>query len=191
MFLPKVKILVFSNTTAVELVFNRPLDTLNNLLFKESKISIVSMTAFIAHFGPDETAAICVMLASSILCGGLYEFDSLVSVRVAELYELETKIRSLEDLIVRAEDSANHRHHYDITISVLEESLSRSLLELEFHQLVCSKEDDHIAKVLISAITENRSDSESIRDLLLDSCSSYLKEAKKAGASGQERRKRD
>lgn len=60
-----------------------PLDILINLV-KESKVSIVSVTAFIAHFVPDEAAA---MLASSILCGGLYEFDSLVSVRAAELYE--------------------------------------------------------------------------------------------------------
>lgn len=83
--LPKTKIFLVSTTSVTELVFNRPVDMLINIL-KQGEVSTYLQSEFVAHFGADETAAMCLMLASGIM-RGFYEIDSLVSVRAANLYE--------------------------------------------------------------------------------------------------------
>ncbi|EFH64513.1 hypothetical protein ARALYDRAFT_893717 [Arabidopsis lyrata subsp. lyrata] len=80
------EILLASTRTVVELVFNRPVDILNTLLKSSSTCSRVSLNAFVDHFGADETAAMCLMLASGIIMFGGDEFDSLVPTRAAMVF---------------------------------------------------------------------------------------------------------
>ncbi|CAH8256555.1 unnamed protein product [Arabidopsis lyrata] len=64
----------------------RPVDILNTLLKSSSTCSRVSLNAFVDHFGADETAAMCLMLASGIIMFGGDEFDSLVPTRAAMVF---------------------------------------------------------------------------------------------------------
>ncbi|KAL1197455.1 Nuclear pore complex protein [Cardamine amara subsp. amara] len=93
--LPKKKILVFSTKGVIQLDFNRPVDILSTLL-KENSIARTCLNAFDAHFGADETAAMCLMLASRIMFE-VDEFDSLVATRAAGLFE-DMKMETMQQL---------------------------------------------------------------------------------------------
>ncbi|KAL1191330.1 Nuclear pore complex protein [Cardamine amara subsp. amara] len=104
-----------------ELFFNRPVDILISIL-NGSHFPRVSLNAFIAHFGEDETAAMCLMLASGIMFG-VGELDSLVSARASDIFEgmKMERMLQLDAIMVQAEfsHSAAHKGLYLYTSRLL------------------------------------------------------------------------
>lgn len=107
----------------------------------------------------------------------------------AELAAMEVRaMECIRQLLLRSSEALFllqllSQHHLTRLVQGFDSSFQQSLVQLTFHQLVCSEEGDHIATRLISVLMENytgpdgRGTVDDISARLREGCPSYFKES--------------